>query len=701
MKSISFFIQEILALLSAEKRPLNHKQIASHLGLKDKASRKQLLKILDDLAFKGKIEFVDRGRYRYKKQEFIIEGKIETIKSGAGFVVSEAMENDVFIPQRYLAGAYNGDQVRVRVTSQFSDQKPEGEVLEVLERHKSYFTGLIQLSKNFAFVIPDDFKFGQDIFIPLKKINGAKSGEKVGVEIVKWPRKKDESPEGKVIEVIGKAGEKNTEIHAILAEFGLPRGFPERLEKEAAKIPLDISPQEIKRRRDFRDTLTFTIDPFDAKDFDDAISFKALENELYEIGVHIADVTHYVKPGSLIDKEAVERATSIYLVDRVIPMLPEVLSNVVCSLRPNEDKLVFSAVFTLDINGTIKKQWLGKSIIHSRRRYTYEEAQEIIQTQKGDYAKEIGIVDKIAKAIRKKRMQHGAISFDREEVRFKLEGDRPSEVVFKRSLDAHKLIEEFMLLANKKVAEFIGMPKGENRPKPFVYRIHDTPSEERVNELSSFVKTFGYSFGGKAPKEIARSMNKLLAQVKGKGEANMIETLAVRSMAKAVYTTENIGHYGLAFDYYTHFTSPIRRYPDVLVHRLLEQYLNKEKGMKPDDLEHLCTHSSDRERLASEAERASIRYMQVLYLEERVGQIFDGVISGITEWGIYVEIKENKCEGMVRLRDLEGDHYVFDQKKYSAVGKRTKKTYRLGDEVKIKIKDIDLYKKQVDFQMIG
>lgn len=653
-----------------------------------------------------------------EKDAVTIEGTIEITRSGAAYLIPENRESfpdDIFISPKSTANALNGDQVSVKVHFNRRGRKPEGEVLKVTERKKTDFVGTLQMSKNFGFLVADDMRMHVDIFIPEDKLLGAKDGQKILVRMTGWEKWKN-NPTGEVIEVLGDPGENETEIHSILAEFGLPYSFPEHLEREADKIPVQISEKEISLRKDFRKITTFTIDPVDAKDFDDAISFRILQNGNYEIGVHIADVTHYVKPGSQIEEEAQKRATSVYLVDRVVPMLPEILSNHVCSLRPNEEKLCFAAVFEMDHRARILNKWFGKTVINSDRRFTYEEAQKIIDTREGDFASEILTLHSMAVILRKERVKKGAISFNKVEVKFNLdEKANPIGVFFKKQEDSHKLIEEFMLLANRSVAEFCGKPHSHSRsavgargtPSPlgkageghFVYRVHDVPNEEKIGVFSQFIRKFGYKLSVTNKKNISRELNAVLDGVKGKAEENMIETLAVRTMMKAIYTTKNIGHYGLAFDHYTHFTSPIRRYPDMMVHRLLESVLNG-VHVKGEGLEELCKQSSKMEKLAEEAERASVKYKQVQFLVDRVGDEFEGIISGVTEWGIFVELVENKCEGMIRLRDMNDDHYVFDQENYRVVGNRRKKVLQLGDKVTVMVKKADLVKKQLDFEIV-
>ena len=609
----------------------------------------------------------------------------------------------------------HGDTVEVFLKNKKSGKRLEGEIEAVLERKKKTYVGTLDKQKTFAFVRPTDPKMYTDIFVPLEDIKKGEDGDRVLVELGNWPKERD-SPYGKIVKILGKPGEHNTEIHSILAEYGLPYEFPYEVEQYAQTLDTSIKAEEIAKRRDMRNILTFTIDPKDAKDFDDALSFQVLENGNYEIGVHIADVSHYVLPNTVLEEEAYNRATSVYLVDRVVPMLPEVLSNNACSLRPNEEKYTFSAIFELDKNASIKNQWFGRTVINSDERFAYEEAQQIIETGKGNISKEISIrkdaytvsddvvnavliFDKLAKIMRSKRMDSGAISFDKIEVRFNLDDkNEPEGVYFKESKDANKLIEEFMLLANRKVAEYIGK---QNPKKTFVYRIHDEPKEDKLIALNGVISKFGHKVDLKDKKTVSSSLNKLLQDVKGKKEQNLVDTLAIRSMSKATYTTNNIGHYGLAFDYYSHFTSPIRRYPDVMVHRLLQHYLDGNKTTKEAVYEEKCKHSSEMEILASSAERDSIKYMQIKFMQNHSEKEFLGVISGVTEWGIYVEIIENKCEGMVRIRDIKDDYYNFDEKQYAIVGERSKKTYQLGDEVFVMVKNTDLIKRHLDFSLIA
>ncbi|MCJ0743047.1 ribonuclease R [Pedobacter montanisoli] len=681
---------------------LNHKQVASRLNLSDKASVETILEVLVEQTEKGLFIRPERGKFKLKEQKTFITGTVDMTASGSAFVIpDDEFEKDVFIAPRKLGNALDGDKVKVYVFGKKSGRRNEGEIVEILQRAKTDFIGVAKISEKFAFVIPDDRKMLHDIFVPLADISGAKNGEKVMASITDWPEGA-KNPIGKITYVLGSTGENNTEMNAILAQYGFPLSFPAEVENEANSIPDDIAKSELNNRKDFRNTTTFTIDPIDAKDFDDAISFKQLENGNYEIGVHIADVSHYVTPNSALDKEAYQRATSVYLVDRVIPMLPEHLSNGVCSLRPNEDKLCFSAVFEMNEKAHILHQWFGRTIIHSDRRFTYEEAQEIIENKTGDFAAEILKLNELAHILRVEKFKNGAISFESAEVKFKLdEFSRPIGVYVKERKDAHKLIEDFMLLANKKVAEHVAkMGKGKNQ-YTFVYRTHDSPNTESLNSFATFASRFGYKINTRSDKEIARSLNHLMEDVEGKKEQNILTQLAIRSMAKAVYTTKKTSHYGLAFDYYTHFTSPIRRYPDIMVHRLLAQYLEGGKSANAEEYEKASEHSSAMEKKAADAERASVKYKQAEYLEDNVGKVYTGIISGVTEWGMYVEIIENKCEGMVRLRDITDDFYVLDEKNFCIIGQRKKHKYQLGDEVTIKVKKVDLTKRQIDFTLIS
>ena len=680
------------------QKTYNYKQITSALEVKDPEIRKLVTVVLDELAEDEKLEQVIRGKYKLKSRGGTICGRVELQPQGFAYIISEETDQPVLVSQRNLNHAMEGDKVKVYLYARRKKHQLEGEVSEIVERAKSTFVGVVERSRNFAFLIPVG-KVGFDLFIPLDKLQGAKDGQKAIGRITEWPAKA-RNPFGEIIEVLGDAGENETEMHAILAEYDLPIRFPENVLKAAEKIPLEIPEEEIERRRDMRDVTTFTIDPADAKDFDDALSVRQLKEGLWEVGVHIADVSHYVKPNTILDDEAYNRATSVYLVDRVVPMLPEKLSNGVCSLRPNEDKLCFSAVFQLNEQAEVVKEWFGKTVIHSDRRFAYEEAQEVIETGEGDLKDEILRLNELARKLRQRRFKEGSIAFDRIEVKFEIdENGKPLSVFFKESKDSNKLIEEFMLLANKKVAEHIGKVKANKQARTFVYRIHDKPDPEKLDNFNHFIKRFGYNIMTTSPATISKSLNSLMEHVQGKTEQNVIETLAIRSMAKAEYSTRNIGHYGLGFEYYSHFTSPIRRYPDVMVHRLLERYMEGGRSVNAQKFEDYCKHSSEMENRAANAERSSIKYKQVEFMQEHVGEIFPGVISGVTDWGIYVEL-ENKCEGMVPLRELDDDFYTFDEKNYCLVGRHTRKTYQLGEEVKVEIARANLEKKQLDFRLV-
>tara|TARA_B100000497_G_scaffold22801_1_gene26724 strand:- start:14896 stop:17115 length:2220 start_codon:yes stop_codon:yes gene_type:complete len=720
--SNSNLTQSILtALRKQNSKPINYKQIASILGVRDSSSRNLIIKKIKKLQSEEKIEEVSRGKYIIKASKNYYTGIADVTSRGQAYIVIEELEEDIFVSQKNINHALHGDIVEVYIFKRNRGGKSEGEITKILERKKTDFVGVIQIQERFAFVECQDTKMYTDIFISKDNINNAKNGDKVLVEIESWPEKAG-SPYGKVLKILGKPGEHNTEIHSILAQFGLPYEFEKEVEDYANSIDTTIKEVEIKKRRDMRSDLTFTIDPKDAKDFDDALSFKNLEDGTYEIGIHIADVSHYLIPGTILDDEAYERATSVYLVDRVVPMLPEVLSNNACSLRPNEEKFTFSAVFKINNKAEIIDQWFGRTVTYSDARFAYEEAQFIIEKEKINKEKTINIpsavsitgkpyevknkiakailkLDELAKILRRKRMKNGAISFDKVEVKFHLDKDNnPEGVYFKESKDANKLIEEFMLLANRSVAEFIGK---QSTKKTFIYRVHDEPDDEKIAALQNIIRQFGYKIDTRDRKTTSNSLNTLLKDVQGKKEQNLVDTLAIRSMSKALYTTQNIGHYGLAFDYYTHFTSPIRRYPDVMVHRLLQFYLDQESSANKEQFEEKCRHSSEMESLAAQAERASIKYMQVKYMYDHQDQNFLGVISGVTDWGIYVEIINNKCEGMVRLQEMKDDHYTFHKEEFAAVGDRTKNSYQLGDEVYVQVKNADLVRKQLDFKMLG
>lgn len=681
----------------------NYKQISDGIDYKNPRQREQVVQALHKLLGEERIKEVEKGKYIVNlKITGTLTGIIDFNQAGNAYVKVDGVADDIFIHSKNVKDALQGDKVLI-VTYTYKGKKLEGSVLEVLERAKVEFVGTFQYiqHKDFGFVICDRKQINTDIFIPKGKFNGAKDGEKVVVKMTEW-RPGDKNPEGEIIKVLGAPGEHETEIHSILAEYGLPYHFPDEVEKEADAIDRQIHDEEVARRWDMRSTLTFTIDPKDAKDFDDALSLRKLENGNWEVGVHIADVSHYVVPGTQLDDEAYQRATSVYLVDRVVPMLPEVLSNDVCSLRPNEDKYTFSAVFEMNDSGEVLKQWFGRTVIHSDRRFSYEEAQERIETGQGDLAEEILVLDRLAKILRDERIRKGAITFDRSEVRFNLdENNEPIGVYFKISKDSNHLIEEFMLLANKKVSEFVSLSrKGEITNNTFIYRVHDDPDPAKLEALRDFVGTFGYKMNLANTKKVAESLNNLLREVKGKGEENMIETLAMRSMSKAVYSTDPIGHYGLGFEFYSHFTSPIRRYPDLIAHRLLQHYLGGGKSPNKNEYEEKCKHCSAMERLAADAERDSIKFMQVKFMEKHVGEEFEGVISGVAEFGFWVQIPENGSEGLIKLRDLMDDSYMYDAKTHAVYGARHGKKYQLGDTVKIKVMKANIIAKQLDFKIV-
>jgi ribonuclease R len=699
--SFSSLRGDITALFRANPDQIfNYKQVSAKLAVTDGEMRKQVLAYLNQLAELDILLQPDTGKFSiHPSQLALTSGVIDFIKSGAAYVRVDGMSADVYVPEGATGFALQGDMVQVTITGSRRGSI-EGKVVNVISRGAEQYVGVIEITGRKAFVVPTSGKLHVDFFIDSTKINGARNGQKVIVKLLDWTDP-SRAPFGEVVTVLGEPGNNEVEMHAILIEFGLPFEFPDAVIDEANKIDTSISQKEINKRRDFRAVTTFTIDPEDAKDFDDAISLKALDNGNYEVGVHIADVSHYLKPGSILDQEAVKRATSVYLVDRVVPMLPEVLSNFVCSLRPDEDKLCMSAVFELSPKGDIKNHWFGKTVIRSNRRFSYEDAQKVIESGIGDFSDEILRLHGWATDMRKKRMASGALEFGGVEIKFKLDDKgKPIGVYQKVMKEANWLIEEFMLLANREVATHIGAKRKDAKPKTFVYRIHDLPDPEKLKTLRDFVGRLGYKLKSVDPEKASFALNDLMKQLKDQPEEDIVKQMSIRAMSKAVYTTENIGHYGLAFDYYTHFTSPIRRYPDVLAHRLLELYSHGGPSAKADELEQLCKHSSNMEKRAADAERSSIKYKQVEYMLNKIGEVFQGNISGLTRWGIYVELEDNKCEGLIPLNTLRDDVYKYDEKKHQIIGLKYKQVFEFGDRVKVKVNGADLLQKQLDFRLV-